>query len=211
MQFSKLLFKMSLSSHVFFQNKKISTEFLTVQQNQSFPLVQQNNFLTFFFGLLAFFQNTVLYPVPITGKILVDHVVHAQMIFKKITYYAVPFLYNPMSTEVVRLCYKVLRIYSFFSAAKYIILPLNTLLLSPLTMEGNFTRSCGSNPTDVMCTHTLLRQRRLHLDEMWSINHMVVLYPAMGFVKAFDFLFSLVLPARCKDRGMVRGGICPFP
>lgn len=77
---------MSLSSPVLFQNKEISTEFVTVQQNQFYPLVQQNNFLTYFSAFLAFFQSTDLYPVPITGKMIVDHVVPAQMALKKNNY-----------------------------------------------------------------------------------------------------------------------------
>lgn len=212
MQFSKLLFKMSLSSPVLFQNKEISTEFVTVQQNQFYPLVQQNNFLTYFSAFLAFFQSTDLYPVPITGKMIVDHVVPAQMALKKkiITYYAVPILYNPVWTEVVHLCYKVLRIYSFFFCNEVHYSLTKHLATLPTDMEGNFTRSCDSNPPDFMCTHTLLRQRRLQLDGMWSVTPMLALCSAIGFVKAFDFIFSLVFSARCKGRRMVRGGICPL-
>lgn len=46
---------------------------------------------------------------------------------------------------------------------KYIILPLNSLVL---LAEGNFTRSCGSKPTNFTCAHIFLRWVRLQLDEM---------------------------------------------
>lgn len=81
-----------------------------------------------------------------------DDVVHVQIIKKKfkITFYAEPLLYNPVSTEVLHLCYKVSRVYSFFCN---IILPLNTLLLSPLTWNEILPGAVIPIP-QISCAHT---------------------------------------------------------
>lgn len=44
--------------------------------------------------------------------------------------------------------------------------PTKHLAALPTDMELNFTRSCHSDPTNFMCTHTLWRQRLIQLDEM---------------------------------------------
>lgn len=123
-----------------------------------------------------------------------------QIIFKRfwITSYAA-LLYNPVSIEVLHFCYKISRVYSFVCN---IILPLNTLLLSLLTWSEILLGAVIQIPL-ISCAHPW-GDRDSSSWMRCDVNPVLALWPAVGFVMAFSFLFFLVFLAECKDRGVVR-------